>query len=57
MNGSYISPFSKPIYVMLKPVGSVCNLAASTVITWKKGNIIRKLKPYPDGRVAGKVYP
>ena len=27
MNNSYISPFAKPVYVMLKPVGSVCNLA------------------------------
>ena len=26
MNNSYFSPFSRPLYVMLKPIGSLCNL-------------------------------
>lgn len=41
MNSSYISPFAKPVYIMLKPIGSVCNLAASIVITLRKASSIR----------------
>ncbi len=29
MNHSYTSPFAKPVYVMLKPVGAICNLSCS----------------------------
>jgi len=40
--GNYISPFSKPMYVMLKPVGSVCNLACEYCY------YLEKDKLYPD---------
>ncbi|MGM9759990.1 MAG: anaerobic sulfatase-maturation protein [Parabacteroides sp.] len=39
---SVISPFGKPIYVMLKPVGSVCNLACDYCYYLEKG------KFYPE---------
>ncbi len=42
MNNSYVSPFAKPVYVMLKPVGSVCNLACEYCYYLEKG------KFYPD---------
>lgn len=42
MNNSYISPFSRPVYVMLKPVGSVCNLACDYCYYLEKGKL------YPD---------
>ena len=42
MNSSYISPFAKPVYIMLKPVGSVCNLACEYCY------YIEKSKFYPD---------
>lgn len=41
MEGNYISPFSRPVYVMLKPVGAVCNLAC------KYCYYIEKKKLYP----------
>ena len=40
----YISPFAKPVYVMLKPVGAVCNLACDYCYYLEKG------KFYPDVR-------
>lgn len=40
----YISPFAKPVYVMLKPVGAVCNLACDYCYYLEKG------KFYPDER-------
>lgn len=27
MNNTFVSPFAKPVYVMMKPAGAVCNLA------------------------------
>ena len=42
MNSSYISPFAKPVYIMLKPVGSVCNLACEYCY------YLEKSKFYPD---------
>ena len=36
---STYAPFAKPLYVMLKPVGAVCNLACDSVkcvvVEWK----------------------
>lgn len=42
MNSSYISPFAKPVYIMLKPIGSVCNLACEYCY------YLEKSKFYPD---------
>lgn len=42
MNKTFISPFAKPMYVMLKPAGSVCNLACDYCYYLEKG------KFYPD---------
>lgn len=42
MNSSYIFPFAKPVYIMLKPVGSVCNLACEYCY------YLEKSKFYPD---------
>lgn len=39
-----ISPFSRPMYVMLKPVGSVCNLACDYCYYQEKGKL------YPEER-------
>ena len=39
---SNISPFARPVYVMLKPVGSVCNLACDYCY------YLEKDKLYPD---------
>lgn len=37
-------PFAKPLYVMTKPIGAVCNLPATIVITWRK-QICIKTRP------------
>lgn len=42
MNNSFIAPFARPVYVMLKPVGSVCNLACDYCYYLEKGRL------YPD---------
>ena len=44
MNSPYISPFARPLYVMLKPVGSVCNLACDYCY------YLEKSKLYPDAK-------
>ena len=44
MNSPYISPFARPLYVMLKPVGSVCNLACDYCY------YLEKSKLYPDSK-------
>lgn len=44
MNNQYISPFSRPVYVMLKPVGSICNLACEYCYYLEKG------KFYPEAK-------
>lgn len=44
MNKSFISPFAKPIYVMLKPVGSVCNLACDYCYYLEKGKLYPEVK-------------
>ncbi len=41
---SYISPFSRPIYVMLKPVGSVCNLACDYCCYLEKSKLYPEVK-------------
>lgn len=44
MNNTYISPFAKPVYVMLKPVGSVCNLACEYCYYLEKGKLYPEVK-------------
>ncbi|MDR1200791.1 MAG: anaerobic sulfatase-maturation protein [Tannerellaceae bacterium] len=44
MNRQYISPFAKPVYVMLKPVGSVCNLACEYCYYLEKGKLYTQVK-------------
>ncbi|MDR1161611.1 MAG: anaerobic sulfatase-maturation protein [Tannerellaceae bacterium] len=44
MNKQYISPFAKPVYVMLKPVGSVCNLACEYCYYLEKGKLYTQVK-------------
>ena len=44
MNDHYISPFSRPVYVMLKPVGSICNLACEYCYYLEKGKL------YPEAK-------
>lgn len=44
MRNSYISPFSRPVYVMLKPVGSVCNLACDYCYYLEKGKLYPEVK-------------
>ena len=38
---SNISPFARPVYVMLKPVGSDATWLVITVIIWRRTNFIR----------------
>ncbi|MDD2436066.1 MAG: anaerobic sulfatase-maturation protein [Massilibacteroides sp.] len=42
MGNAFVAPFAKPVYVMLKPVGSVCNLAC------KYCYYLEKTKFYPN---------
>ena len=44
MSNPYISPFAKPVYVMLKPVGSVCNLACEYCYYLEKGKLYPEVK-------------
>jgi uncharacterized protein len=44
MNKQSISPFAKPVYVMLKPVGSVCNLACEYCYYLEKGKLYTQVK-------------
>jgi len=44
MGNAFVAPFAKPVYVMLKPVGSVCNLAC------KYCYYLEKTKYYPNER-------
>ena len=36
-------PFSRPLYVMLKPVGAVCNLACDYCYYLEKSNLYKDL--------------
>lgn len=44
MNNPYLSPFARPIYVMLKPVGSVCNLACDYCYYLEKSKFYPEVK-------------
>lgn len=44
MSQQFISPFAKPVYVMLKPVGSVCNLACDYCYYLEKGKLYPEKK-------------
>lgn len=41
---SFASPFTRPLYVMVKPVGSVCNLACNYCYYLEKGNLYPEKK-------------
>ena len=41
MKEATITPFAKPLYVMTKPVGAVCNLACDYCFTWKKQSYMK----------------
>ena len=44
MENQFISPFAKPVYVMLKPVGAVCNLACEYCYYLEKGKLYPEVK-------------
>ena len=44
MNASNIYPFAKPVYVILKPIGSVCNLACKYCYYLKKSQYYSAIK-------------
>ncbi|GBU08386.1 AslA-specific sulfatase-maturating enzyme [Bacteroidales bacterium] len=46
MNSKSISPFAKPLYVMLKPIGSVCNLACDYCYYLEKKQFYPEEKKY-----------
>ena len=57
MSNPYISPFAKPVYVMLKPVGSVCNLACEYCYYLEKGKLYPEVKKsYHERTVTGKIH-
>ena len=37
-----ISPFARPLYVMLKPVGAACNLACDYCYYLEKSNLYKQ---------------
>ncbi len=44
MNANYISPFSQPLYVMLKPVGALCNLRCKYCYYLEKKGLYSEIK-------------
>lgn len=46
MNNTILSSFSKPVYVMLKPVGSVCNLACDYCYYLEKAKLYPSVKKH-----------
>ena len=41
-----LSPFAKPMYIMAKPIGSVCNLACEYCYYLEKGNLYDQIKQH-----------
>ena len=41
MKTSTFAPFAKPLYVMVKPVGAVCNLACDYCYYLEKANLYK----------------
>ncbi|MDR0507175.1 MAG: radical SAM protein, partial [Dysgonamonadaceae bacterium] len=46
ITNSHISPFARPLYVMLKPVGAACNLRCSYCYYLDKKNLYPENKSY-----------
>ncbi|WP_085535741.1 anaerobic sulfatase-maturation protein [Massilibacteroides vaginae] len=44
MSSTFLSPFAKPIYVMLKPIGAVCNLACEYCYYLEKSHFYPEVK-------------
>jgi anaerobic sulfatase-maturating enzyme len=44
MNNTFLSPFSRPVYVMLKPIGAVCNLACEYCYYLEKSRFYPEVK-------------
>ena len=42
MKTSTFAPFAKPLYVMVKPVGAVCNLACEYCYYLEKANLYKE---------------
>ena len=54
---STYAPFAKPLYVMLKPVGAVCNLACDYCYYLEKSKLYanKKYKENEEGIHSGKL--
>ena len=44
MKATTYAPFAKPLYVMVKPVGAVCNLACEYCYYLEKGIYTKKTR-------------
>ena len=42
MKATTYAPFAKPLYVMVKPVGAVCNLACEYCYYLEKANLYKE---------------
>ena len=45
MKATTYAPFAKPLYVMVKPVGAVCNLACEYCYYLENGEPIQRKSP------------
>ena len=53
-----IAPFARPLYVMTKPVGAVCNLACDYCYYLEKAKFIQgHLQARDERRAVRKIYP
>ena len=52
MKEATITPFAKPLYVMTKPVGAVCNLACDYCYYLEKAKLYGHDSDIPPGRAS-----